>query len=219
MTRRSAPEIIETPRLILRRPRMDDAEAIFVWYSSDPEVTRLVGWPRHRAVDETRAFLEYCDAEWTRWPAGPYLIAAREDGRLLGGTGLAFETSMRAMTGYVLARDAWGRGYATEALSAMVGVAKNAGLRRLYAFCHHEHRSSARVLEKCDFAREGVTARRRTSLATRFSSEKPGKGLVHRGRSVHNRAHCRRDAPRGRPNKETTWQRKQRRSGSRTQRS
>ena len=60
------------------------------------------------------------------------------------------------MTGYVLAKDAWGRGYATEALSAMVGVAKNSGLRRLYALCHHEHRASARVLEKCDFAREGV---------------------------------------------------------------
>ena len=45
------------------------------------------------------------DAEWQRWPAGPYLIENRESGRLLGGTGLAFETSFRAATGYVLARD------------------------------------------------------------------------------------------------------------------
>jgi len=156
MTPRSAPEVVETSRLQLRRPRESDAEAIFARYSSDPDVTRFVGWPMHRSVDETRAFLDYCDAEWTRWPAGPYLIVAREDGRLLGGTGLAFETSYRAMTGYVLANDAWGRGYATEALSAMVGIAKNSGLRRLYALCHHEHRASARVLEKCDFAREGV---------------------------------------------------------------
>jgi ribosomal-protein-alanine N-acetyltransferase len=156
MRPRSAPEVLETPRLHLRRPRAGDADAIFARYSSDPDVTRYVGWPRHRSVDETRAFLEYCDAEWTRWPAGPYLIVSREDGRLLGGTGLAFETSRRAMTGYVLAKDAWGRGYATEALSAMVAVARNSGLRRLYALCHHEHRASARVLEKCDFAREGV---------------------------------------------------------------
>jgi hypothetical protein len=45
------------------------------------------------------------DAEWQRWPAGPYLIENRESGRLLGGAGLAFETSFRAATGYVLARD------------------------------------------------------------------------------------------------------------------
>jgi RimJ/RimL family protein N-acetyltransferase len=153
---RSAPEVVETPRLRLRRPRGSDAETIFARYSSDAEVTRFVGWPMHRSLDETRAFLDDSDAEWIRWPAGPYLIVARETGRLLGATGLAFETSHRAMTGYVLAKDAWGRGYATEALSAMVGVAKNTGLRRLYALCHHEHRASARVLEKCDFAREGV---------------------------------------------------------------
>jgi ribosomal-protein-alanine N-acetyltransferase len=156
MAPRSAPEVVETSRLTLRRPRKSDADAIFARYSSDPDVTRFVGWPMHRSVDETRAFLNYCDAEWTRWPAGPYLIIVREDGRLVGGTGLAFETSYRAMTGYVLAKDSWRKGYATEALAAMVGIARNSGLRRLYALCHHEHRASARVLEKCDFAREGV---------------------------------------------------------------
>jgi RimJ/RimL family protein N-acetyltransferase len=156
MTPRSAPDALETSRLQLRRPRESDADAIFARYSSDPDVTRFVGWPTHRAVEETRAFLEYSRAEWTRWPAGPYLILERGDGHLLGGTGLSFETPQRAMTGYVLAKDAWGRGIATEALSAMVGVAKNSGVHRLYALCHHEHRASARVLEKCDFAREGV---------------------------------------------------------------
>jgi ribosomal-protein-alanine N-acetyltransferase len=57
---------------------------------------------------------------------------------------------------YLLAQDAWGRGFATEALTAMVGVARELAIRRLYALCHREHAASARVLEKCDFAREGV---------------------------------------------------------------
>jgi RimJ/RimL family protein N-acetyltransferase len=156
MTPGSAPDLIETPRLSLRRPRERDAEAIFVRYSSDPDVTRLVGWPMHRAVDDARGFVAYSDGQWARWPAGPYLIESRGDGTLVGGTGLAFETPSRAQTGYVLAKDAWGRGFATEALEAMVGVARGAGVRRLYALCHHTHRASARVLEKCDFAREGV---------------------------------------------------------------
>jgi RimJ/RimL family protein N-acetyltransferase len=151
-----APERLETPRLLLRRPQASDADAIFTRYASDPDATRLVGWPMHRRVDDTRAFLAFADGQWARWPAGSYLIDAKEDGRLLGSTGLLFETPYRAMTGYILAKDAWGRGYATEALHAMVGVARDHGVRRLFALCHHEHTASARVLEKCGFAREGV---------------------------------------------------------------
>ena len=56
-----------------------------------------------------------------------------------------------AMTGYVLAADSWGRGYATEALGAMVDLSRNLGVRRVYAFCHPQHRASARVLKKCGF--------------------------------------------------------------------
>jgi ribosomal-protein-alanine N-acetyltransferase len=156
MTTPRAPERIDTPRLLLRRPVHADADAVFGRYSSDPDVTRFVGWPRHESVDDTRGFLEFCDAQWAQWPAGPYLIFSREDGALLGGTGLAFETSSRAATGYVLSKDAWGRGYATEALAAMVGLARKLGIRRLYAICHRDHAASARVLEKCDFAREEV---------------------------------------------------------------
>jgi ribosomal-protein-alanine N-acetyltransferase len=152
-------EQIETPRLVLRKPEIADAEAIFARYSSDPEVTRFLGWARHRTLEETRAFLEFSNAEWQRWPAGPYLIWSRETGHLLGGTGLAFETPFRAATGYVLARDAWGLGYATEALGGVVGTAARVGLHRIYALCHPDHRASWHVLEKCGFQREGLLRR------------------------------------------------------------
>jgi RimJ/RimL family protein N-acetyltransferase len=59
------------------------------------------------------------------------------------------------MTGYVLAKDAWGKGYATEALAAMVEVARRIGVVRVYALCHPQHRASWRVLEKCGFDRDG----------------------------------------------------------------
>jgi len=164
-----AGERIETSRLVLRRPHAADAQAVFSRYANDPEVTRFVGWPTHRSLDETRAFLAFSDAEWRRWPRGPYLIESREGGRLLGGTGLAFETPYRAATGYVLARDAWGAGYATEALRRMVDLAAEVGLRRLYALCHPDHRASYRVLEKCGFAREGLLRRH-----TQFPNLPPG---------------------------------------------
>ena len=152
-------ETLETSRLLLRRPRAGDAEILFARYASDPDVTRFVSWPRHETIADTRGFLAFSDAEWERWPAGPYLVLSRADGTLLGSSGLGFETPYRAATGYVLARDAWGCGYATEALRAMVGLAPRVGVQRLYALCHVEHRASERVLEKCGFEREGILRR------------------------------------------------------------
>jgi RimJ/RimL family protein N-acetyltransferase len=87
------------------------------------------------------------------------LIESRVDGRILGSTGLSFETPYRAGTGYVLARPNWGQGFASEALGAVVGSAAQLGVQRLYALCHVAHPASARVLERCGFTLEGVLRR------------------------------------------------------------
>jgi [ribosomal protein S5]-alanine N-acetyltransferase len=145
---------IETERLLLRRPHTGDATAIFLRYSSDVEVTRYLGWPRHNSVDEALAFIQFSDAYWEQWGCGPLLIERTSDRQLLGGTGLACESPQRASTGYVLAKDAWGCGYATEALRSVVEKAAHLGMHRLHAICHVNHHASAHVLEKCGFTLE-----------------------------------------------------------------
>ena len=154
-----APLELTTARLVLRKPAASDAQAIFARYASDRVALRYIGWPAHESLDATRAFLAFSDAEWRRWPAGPYLICSRDSGVLLGGTGFAFESAERAATGYVLARDAWGKGFATEALRAVVEIAAPLGVARLTAICHVEHRASWRVLEKAGFVREATLPR------------------------------------------------------------
>ncbi len=150
-------EAIETSRLLLRKPLASDAETIFTRFASDPEVTRYMSWPMHRSLADTHAFLAWSDADWERWPAGTYLAFERSNpNRLLGGTGLSFKTATEAITGYVFARDAWGQGYATEALQAMVDLARQLGIERLEATCHVDHPRSAHVLEKCGFLQEEV---------------------------------------------------------------
>lgn len=147
---------IETARLMLVRPREEDAPAIFQRYAGDAEVTRYLTWPTHQSVNDTRLFVQFSDAEWARGPVGPLLIRSRETGQLLGGTGLSFEPGGDPSTGYVLARDSWGRGYATEALKAMVDLARDCGSPRVYALCHPDHAASIRVLEKCGFTQDAV---------------------------------------------------------------
>jgi RimJ/RimL family protein N-acetyltransferase len=153
------PRALETERLLLRKPTIRDAQAIFERYAGDPAVTRYMSWPTHRTVADTHAFLAWSEADWELWPAGSFLIYSRNtNGLLLGGTGLTFRTPVLALTGYVLAQDAWGQGFATESLMAMVELARQTGVLRLEAVCHVQHRASAHVLEKCGFHCEGVSA-------------------------------------------------------------
>ena len=53
---------IETERLLLRKLRADDAEAMFRNWASDPEVTRFLTWPPHKSADFTRELL----SEWVK---------------------------------------------------------------------------------------------------------------------------------------------------------
>lgn len=151
------PRTVETERLLLRKPTIHDAEAIFERYASDPVATRYMSWATHRSVADTCAFLAWSEADWELWPAGSYLVFSRANkDLLLGGTGLTFKTPLIAVTGYVFAQDAWGQGYATESLRAMVALAQETRVRRLEAVCHVAHRASAHVMEKCGFLCEGI---------------------------------------------------------------
>lgn len=143
--------------MILQRPTAEDVKEIFR-YASDPAVTRFVIWPRHSSIDDTNGFLQFSDAEWQRWAAGPFLIRHRTDGRVLGSTGLGFESNDSASTGYVLATREWGHGFATEALLAMVDLARSLGVRKLYAKVHIDHLASMKVLTKGGFIRYDKSA-------------------------------------------------------------
>lgn len=142
--------ILRTARLLLRPPRQADAERIFACYASDRDVTRFLAWPRHESIEQSRAFVDFAGEQWTTHSCGPLLIFAGDE--LIGSTGLQFETPERAVTGYVLAKDAWGFGYATESLRAMIEAARSGGFRELDAFCHVDNLASSHVLEKCRFA-------------------------------------------------------------------
>ncbi len=60
-----APERIETERLVLRRPTLGDAQAVFTRYASDPAATRYMSFPTHRSVEyemtSGRSTLPTCD--------------------------------------------------------------------------------------------------------------------------------------------------------------
>lgn len=153
-----APSEIQTERLLLRKPRPEDAAAIFANYAGDESLGRYLAWPIHGSIGDTDAFLKLAEVEWRRWPAGPYLVCLGPDERIIGSTGLSFESTHCASTGYVVAREFQNQGYATEAVRAMTQLARDLNCTSLLAWCHPDHAASQRVLEKAGFVRDGLVS-------------------------------------------------------------
>ncbi len=149
------PHVLRTERLLLRLPRLDDAEAIFHAYAADAEVTRFLAWRRSQKVAETAQYVRDCIDAWRAGSRFPWIITRAADGRVIGAIELR-PVAHAAEVGYVLARAEWGKGYATEALKAVLDAAlAMPGVHRVWAACAVDNLASARVMEKAGMAKEG----------------------------------------------------------------
>lgn len=153
------PEILNTRRLVLRRPRLSDAAAIFAEYAQDSEVTKYLVWRPHREIKETVDFLAGCLARWESGEELTWALTQRNEDRVIGMIACRIR-GHAADIGYVLARQYWRRGYATEAVRAVVEwVGSLEPVFRVWAVCDTANAASARVLEKVGMSREGILRR------------------------------------------------------------
>jgi len=149
------PDRLTTERLTLRRRSPEDAAAIHA-YAIDPTVSKFLNWRPHRSIDETRAYLASVTA-WDDPRSRTFLIAPRAGGAPFGGLDIRCDGDDAVTFGYVLARDAWGRGYMTEGLSAVVAwAATQPSLSRIWAYCDVDNPASGRVMEKAGLRFEGI---------------------------------------------------------------
>lgn len=151
------PVAIRSERLLLRDLRPDDLEAAFA-FAGDPEAAKWSTWGA-MTRDEARAWVAQAVAQ--NAPGRRIFdLGVEHEGRLvgtvfLGGVGPA--ELRTAEVGYTLHRDAWGRGFATEAVRAVSRFAfRDLGLHRLQATAAPENVASQRVLDKAGFQREGL---------------------------------------------------------------
>lgn len=150
-------QTLQTDRLRLRRPTLDDAPVIFERYGQDLEVTRYMLWEPHVDVSDTEEFLKRCDDAWELGIGHrPWAIEREGDPRLIGLIGVTVQ-ARRAEVGYVLARDVWGHGYMTEALRAVIAHCfEDDGIDRVWALTDVDNAKSARVMERAGMQFEGI---------------------------------------------------------------
>jgi [ribosomal protein S5]-alanine N-acetyltransferase len=149
--------ILKTPRLHLRQFRDDDTDAMHKCLA-DSDAMRFWNHPVHTKRIETeravRRFTECTPSYYRFWA-----VADAQTDRCLGLINYhdGHSRSKRVSIGYVIEPASWRKGFATEAVSAMLDFCfGELGLHRLQAFIHPDNAASLRLIEKLGFRREGL---------------------------------------------------------------
>jgi len=153
------PEILTTARLHLRRPRAEDALAIFEEYAQDHDVTRHLTWRPSEQLSDTQAFMAGALQRWEAATEFCRVIVLPSDDRPIGAISCRMK-EWRVEMGFVLAKRFWNQGLMSEAATAAADWAIAAdGIFRVWACCDISNLQSARVLEKAGMRQEGILRR------------------------------------------------------------
>jgi RimJ/RimL family protein N-acetyltransferase len=164
--------VIETARLLLRKPEFEDGLAALDLYG-DPVAMEFLGGVHPRVAADPTFVVRSWLKRWDDNGCGPFSIVRRMDGRWLGRTGILVWDS-RTWThttfaeagedaqpelGWALAREHWGMGYATEAAGAVREWAyDDLGVGRLISLIAPANVRSQRLAERLGCA-PGETVR------------------------------------------------------------
>jgi len=145
---------IETERLLIRPFVGADAGSMVAVYG-DPEVMRFVPGGVLAGLEAIRSELGTHAQAQVAHGFSFWALVERETGRVIGDVGFGiFEPTGDVELGYTLARDCWGRGYATEAASAcLVAGLEHLATPRIVAVADAENTASLRVAEKIGMER------------------------------------------------------------------
>lgn len=150
--------VINTERLILRGHRLDDFDACAALWA-DPRVARYIGGRPFTGEEAWARLLRYA-GHWALLGFGFWAVAEKASGSFIGELGFAdfkreITPSLDGMpeVGWALSPSAQGRGYATEALRAVVawGDGHFGGSQRTVCLIHPENLASIRVATKCGY--------------------------------------------------------------------
>lgn len=133
----------EAERIIVRRPGFEDR-----W---------MENYPLDGDLYALTAFLKASDTHGDQGPFRYYRITRTVDGITIGGIGFKGKPNNGSVEiGYGLAPSARGRRYAAEAAHALVALARQHGLSRIFAHTGEDNFTSQRTLERVGFKRAGV---------------------------------------------------------------
>ena len=150
---------IKTPRLVLRRFTIEDAEAMYSNWASSPEVTKFLKWPPHKDVSVTEDIL----SEWISRYVNPdfyqWVITFSGEDMPIGTIACVGQNDEVGMLhiGYCIGQKWWNTGVTSEALKAVIGyLFDTVGANRIEAVHDPNNPNSGKVMLKCGMKYEGT---------------------------------------------------------------
>ena len=142
---------IETERLLLRELKVEDAEHIYKTWTSDTRVTKFMSYVTHESVDVTKGWI--ADVEKHNKDENSDVLdwgfELKSTGQLIGSGGAVYKDKFQKWSiGYNIAFDYWNKGYATEAMRAIVEYLSKMGAKHFCASHAIDNPASGRVMEK-----------------------------------------------------------------------
>ena len=150
---------IKTSRLILRPFTLEDADAMYQNWASDPDVTKYLTWPTHTSVEVSRMVLSdwvshYGEENYYQWA-----IVPKDLGQPIGSIAAVHihDRVGKVEIGYCIGKNWWHQGITTEALTAVIDFFfEEVGANRVEA-CHDPNNPhSGAVMAKCGMIFEGT---------------------------------------------------------------
>ena len=149
--RESSTPVLETERLCLRAPRLEDAKPIAALVNDRRIAENTAQIPHPYAIADAR---EWIGAANKKDGEASFVITMA--GEIIGGCGYHSRDGAPEI-GYWFGVPFWGNGYATEAARALIDHAfGDRGHQMLLAGARISNPASRRVLEKCGFQWTGV---------------------------------------------------------------
>ena len=162
-TLRDTGTVLETERLVLRAPRLDDAKAVAMLANDKRIAENTARIPHPYTLADAKDFI----AKVAGSGAETVFAITLARGRLIGLCGLDRGRGEDPEIGYWLGVPHWGQGYATEAVRALIDhTFADLALERLEAGARVANPASRRVLEKCGFQWTGVILTRIRAIAS-----------------------------------------------------
>ncbi len=161
MTKSGFPETfprIETPRLILREITHDDANGIFKNFS-DAEVAKWFFEQPFTDMEQVTQIIDEFNRDFMLGKGLTWATILKENATCIGTCGYSdVEGSGRGEIGFDLAKEQWGKGLMTEALTAIIEYGFEAlNLFRVEAHTYSNNTRAIRLLEKLGFQVENVS--------------------------------------------------------------
>ncbi len=147
---------LETERLLLRDITIDDKQAIFD-YRSDAETNKFQSWIPEN-LEEVESFIQRNNKDFNL-PESWYqvLITDKDTKTVIGDIGIHFfeNENLQVELGITLSKNFHGKGYASEALKAVIGfLFTNFGKHRIMASIDPDNVDSIRLMEKVGLRKE-----------------------------------------------------------------